>query len=176
MVAVDVTNPLLGPNGATAVYGPQKGASPSQLRVLEQGLERYWSLQLIIAIHHHHRHRFPGHSISDIWNTSAWCANDIESSVGAGAGGGLGGGLVAFLGAKLVSGFELVCDVVDLDEALRTSDVVITGEGALDASSTAGKVPFAIAKQCLRDNKPLIVLAGAVPTSGEHLEKVCALT
>jgi glycerate kinase len=121
VAATDVTNPLLGPDGAATVYAPQKGAGPGEVRRLEQGLTRWAEL------------------------TEDFVGTPRELP-GGGAAGGLGWGMVALLGADLSPGADLVMDLVGMDDALSWADLVITGEGKLDRQSTYGKGPVALAR------------------------------
>lgn len=133
-VACDVDNPLCGERGASAIYGPQKGASPEQVILLEKFLHA-----LVRAANAQTQALVPG----------------------AGAAGGLGFGLMAFAGAQLVSGFDMVADVCDLRQRLAKADLVITGEGSLDAQSLSGKGPVGIARLCRELRVPCIAVAGA---------------
>ncbi len=137
-VACDVTNPMVGPDGAAAVFGPQKGATPEQVRELDAALGR---LADVIAA------RF-GVRVHDL--------------PGAGAAGGACGGLVGVLGAETAPGGDLVADLVGLDAAVAGADLVITGEGRLDAQSAAGKVVSVVAGRAARAGAPVVALAGAV--------------
>ncbi|HEX3605211.1 MAG TPA: glycerate kinase, partial [Candidatus Dormibacteraeota bacterium] len=139
-VAVDVASPLLGPAGAAAVFGPQKGADAAGVAVLEAGLRR-----LVEVVER---------------DTSADPA--LASRPGAGSAGGCGYGLAALCGAALLPGAALVCDTVGLDAALEGADLVLTGEGRLDASTAAGKAPAEVALRARRAGVPCIALAGAV--------------
>ncbi|MBN1554572.1 MAG: glycerate kinase [Phycisphaerae bacterium] len=121
LVACDVTNPLTGPDGAAAVYGPQKGATEEVVRQLDAGLAHLASL------------------IRD------QLGMDVETLPGAGAAGGLGAGLVAFAGAKLTNGGKLISEAVGLPARLRGADLCITGEGKIDAQSRFGKAPVRVA-------------------------------
>lgn len=134
----DVSNPLLGPQGAAAVYGPQKGATPDMVRKLEIGLSR---LAEVIR--------------RDI-------GLDIADLPGAGAAGGLGAGLVAFTSAGLVSGVELVLELIGLREKLAGAHLVITGEGALDYQSVYGKAPVGVARMARALRVPVLALAGSL--------------
>lgn len=134
----DVTNPLLGPNGATAVYGPQKGATPSMLETLESGLTH----------------------VADLCRDQLDL--DFRDAPGAGATGGLAFGLITFCGATLEPGFDAVAGLLDLDEKIARADFVITGEGRLDAQSLHGKGPVAIASLARRHNTPVIAFAGEI--------------
>ena len=121
-VASDVTNPLTGPDGAASVYGPQKGASPQLVRQLDRALSVL------------------GERILEDLGV------DVMALPGAGAAGGSGAGAVAFLGARLRPGAELVSEAVGLSERLGGADLVVTGEGQIDAQTLFGKVPFWVAK------------------------------
>ncbi|MFZ0709236.1 MAG: glycerate kinase, partial [Terrimicrobiaceae bacterium] len=133
----DVKNPLLGELGATRVFGPQKGATPEMLINLEHSL----------------RH------IADLCRESG---SDYSESSGAGAAGGLGFGLLAFCQASLEPGFKAVARLTDLESKAARADLVITGEGRLDAQSLHGKAPFEIARLAERHGKPVIAFAGLV--------------
>jgi glycerate kinase len=135
-VACDIRGPLLGPNGAAQMFAPQKGASPEDVQRLEQGLARFVSL-------------------------AAASGGDLPALPGAGAAGGCGFGL-ALLGARLVSGASLVCDLVGLDAALGCADAVITGEGRLDAQTAEGKAPAEVATRAGRLGIPCLAIAGTV--------------
>jgi glycerate kinase len=137
-VAVDVRNRLLGPRGATRVYGPQKGLQPHEFGRAERCLGR---LARVV------RRQF-GH--------------DFAREPGAGAAGGLGFGLLAFLGARLEPGFELFARRAKLARHLRRADLVITGEGRIDPSTLMGKGVGQLARQCRKLNLPCIGLAGVV--------------
>jgi len=136
-VATDVTNPLLGPDGAAAVFAPQKGARPDQLPGLEDGLTR-WAAALHAA-----------------------GAPDVAHRPGAGAAGGLGAGLLA-LGAVIRSGAELVAAAVGLDEQLAQADLVLTGEGSLDAQTASGKTISMVVAAAARAHVPVLAFAGRV--------------
>jgi glycerate kinase len=134
-VACDVDNPVLGANGATAVFGPQKGATPADQAVLED---------------------FLAHLI-DLTG-----AKDLAVKPGAGAAGGLGFGLMYFLNAKLHPGFDLVSEALNLESRITNADVVITGEGSLDAQSLSGKGPIGVAQLANKLGKPVIAVAGHI--------------
>jgi glycerate kinase len=133
-VACDVENPLCGERGASAVYGPQKGASPAQVEELDRWL-RHLTQVTDAEVHAH--------------------------TPGAGAAGGLGFGLLTFADAHLVSGFSLVAQVCDLQQRIAAADLVITGEGSLDAQSLSGKGPVGIARLCRELGVPCVAVAGA---------------
>lgn len=135
-VASDVTNPLLGPHGAAPVYGPQKGATPEMIRELEMGLAnvaRCWEKELGIR---------------------------VVDQPGGGAAGGLGAGLMAFCGAEIRSGFDLIADCAGLDESLQGASLALTGEGKIDASTRFGKVPAGVARRAEKQGVPVVALAG----------------
>ena len=138
IVAVDVTNPLLGPLGCSRVFGPQKGLRAPDMRHAETCLRR----------------------LAEI--TSRVVGKDFRDDIGAGAAGGLGFGLMAFLGAKSVGGFQLFSRAAKLSARLKRADLVITGEGALDASSVMGKAAGSLAAMCRRRKIPCLALAGKI--------------
>jgi glycerate 2-kinase len=133
----DVKNPLLGELGATRVFGPQKGATPEMLTILEG-------------------------SLCHIAELCRELGNDYSESPGAGAAGGLGFGLLTFCQASLEPGFQAVARLTDLESKTAHADLVITGEGRLDAQSLHGKAPFEIARLAERHGKPVIGFAGLV--------------
>jgi glycerate kinase len=136
LVASDVDNPLLGPSGAAAVFGPQKGASPADVVTLDRALARWAELTLAAT----------GSQVADV--------------PGAGAAGGTGFGALAYFGARLVPGVELVLDLIGFDEALADADLVITGEGSMDEQSLGGKAPVGVARAAARRGVPVIAVAG----------------
>jgi glycerate kinase len=138
LVAVDVRNPLTGPKGATRIYGPQKGLLRSDFAIADACLA-----QLV-----------------KVWKKQFGC--DLKNIPGTGAAGGLGFGLMAFLGARLEPGFELFARHSDVENLIRTSDLVITGEGAIDQSTLMGKGVGQLAVKCLKSNVPCLALAGVV--------------
>jgi glycerate kinase len=138
VAATDVDNPLLGPNGASAVFGPQKGADRAAVLDLDDAL-RHWADLLEAAV------GLPG----------------LRDQPGAGAAGGLGFGLLA-LGAERASGFGVVADAVRLEERIARADLVVTGEGAFDATSLRGKVVAGVARIAQEHGVPCVVLAGQV--------------
>ncbi|MEM1440874.1 MAG: glycerate kinase [Verrucomicrobiota bacterium] len=138
-VACDVANPLLGPNGCTRIYGPQKGISPADFETHENGLSRL--VQCLDA--------------------------EAEAAIhGAGAAGGLGFGSLVFLGASLTPGFELVADILDLETAISRADLVITGEGKLDRQSLEGKAPYGVARLASSLGKPILSFCGIFGDEG----------
>ena len=139
-IACDVANPLLGPNGAAAIYGPQKGLRPADLRRLDNEAAR---LALLLCTH----------------SAKPDALMDVP---GAGAAGGISFGLMAAASAQLISGFDLVSAWLDLDSRLAAADLVLTGEGRFDASSLSGKGPGALAARAAALGKPVHVFAGAI--------------
>jgi len=137
-VACDVTNPLLGEEGASAVFGPQKGATPEMIITLDKALAHY---ARVIA------------RDLDI---------DVVSLDGGGAAGGMGAALYAFCGAQLRQGIEIVTDALHLADQVADADLVITGEGRIDSQTIHGKVPVGVAKVAKRYNKPVIGIAGSL--------------
>ena len=137
-IACDVTNSLCGINGSSAVFGPQKGASPEQIIEMDMWLEHYARL---------------AHNINPVINAN---------SPGAGAAGGLGFAFLAFLNASLESGISLIMNTVNLEDTICTADWVITGEGRLDAQSAMGKTPAGVASLAKKHNVPVIALAGSI--------------
>ena len=135
-VACDVTNPLIGKHGASSIYGPQKGATPDMVEVLDQNLTH---LAEIIK--------------KDL-------GIDVSGLSGGGAAGGLGAGLVAFAGGELQPGFDIVKEQTQLDAEIKQADFVITGEGKIDAQTKHGKTPWGVAQIARKYNKPLIAVAG----------------
>jgi glycerate kinase len=138
IVACDVNNPLTGPKGASAVYGPQKGADGDMVERLDGNLVHFSRL------------------IRDQLGI------EVAEVPGAGAAGGLGAGLMAFLNARLVRGFEMIAGLVGLEENIREADLVITGEGRMDAQTRFGKTPFGVAQMAQEAKKPVIGIAGTL--------------
>ncbi|WP_131765906.1 glycerate kinase [Candidatus Protofrankia californiensis] len=136
VVACDVDNPLLGPHGAAAVYGPQKGATPADVVFLEQALSR-WAL-IVMSV----------------------TGTDHRQTPGAGAAGGVGFAALSLLGARLHSGIDLILDLVGIDDALRGADLVVTGEGSLDEQTLHGKAPAGVAARARAAGVPVVVVAG----------------
>ncbi len=148
MVASDVTNPLTGPQGASHVYGPQKGADDETVRELDKALAR---LAEVIE-------RDLGKRVADI--------------LGAGAAGGAGAGLIAFLDARLVPGAPLVVEASGFDAALPGARLVITGEGRVDAQTAYGKAPGEVAKRAHNAGIPVLLLAGGKGPGWESLRSL----
>ncbi|TNM38703.1 glycerate kinase [Nocardioides albidus] len=136
IVACDVDNPLTGPRGAAAVYGPQKGADDVQVRLLDGALS-HWA---------------------DV--VAASTGADVRDNPGAGAAGGVGFAALALLGAELRSGIELVLELVDFERRLDGADLVVTGEGALDEQTLHGKAPAGVAAAAARAGIPVVAVCG----------------
>lgn len=146
VVACDVDHPLTGPCGASAVFGPQKGASPEEVRFLDEVLDRMAEVS-------------GGHRLARV--------------PGAGAAGGLGFGMLRFAGAKLVPGFDLVAEALDLVSRVAAADLVITGEGSLDAQTLGGKGPAGIAEMARAAGLPVVAVAGKVEPTARPLFDAC---
>lgn len=137
-IACDVSNPLVGPQGASHIFGPQKGATPAMVEQLDANLRHYAD---VIA-------RELGRQVADV--------------PGAGAGGGIGAAMLVFLGGSLRPGSEIVTAAVGLDAAVADADLVITGEGRIDSQSIHGKTPIGVARVAQRHGKPVIAIAGCL--------------
>ena len=143
IVACDVQNPLFGPTGASAVYGPQKGATAEDVRVLDEALRHYRDvLQQTFGL-------------------------DVQELPGSGAAGGLGAGLVAFCRARLMRGIDVVLDATGFDKHLVEADLVITGEGRLDRQFRYGKALSGVVERTHRLNKPVVAVVGGMEGTGE---------
>jgi len=136
IIASDVNNPLVGPNGASAVYGPQKGAKPDMVKQLEEALTHYARI------------------VEDTLGIS------IADLPGSGAAGGLGGGLTAFLHAEMASGIDLVLDAAHFDDAVANADWVITGEGRIDSQTLQGKTISGVMKRTRKHSKARVIAFG----------------
>jgi glycerate kinase len=139
-VASDVTNPLCGPDGASFTYGPQKGATPEIAAELDEALTRY----------------------ADI--ISHELGIEVKDVPGAGAAGGLGAGLIAFLGAKVLPGVEVVMQATGLAEKMKGADLVFTGEGRVDGQTSHGKTPVGVARKAKELGIPVIAITGEIGT------------
>lgn len=144
-VICDVDNPLCGERGASAIYGPQKGATTEMVSLLDKALAHYAKV------------------IQEQLGTS------ILEIPGAGAAGGLGGGLLAFTKAELRSGTEAVLNTIRFDEILSEYDIVITGEGKIDAQSAFGKVPMGVGIRAQKQGKPVVAIVGSIGVGAELL-------
>jgi len=143
IAAVDVRNPLLGENGATRVFGPQKGASENEFSVLEQALSR----------------------LADV--VAEEFGSDFRDKPGAGAAGGLGFGLMSFCDATIQPGFDVVAEAVGLEKKMKEVDVVITGEGSLDRQTLEGKTPAGVARMARKLGKKVFAIVGRASGNGE---------
>jgi glycerate kinase len=146
IAAVDVKNPLLGKNGATRVFGPQKGASKRDLDNLERALTR----------------------LADV--VARQFGFDYRNQAGAGAAGGLGFGLLSFCGATIRPGFEVVAEAVGLEAKMKDADLVITGEGSLDRQTLEGKTPAGVARLARKLGKPVFAIVGRASEDPELRE------
>jgi len=137
-VACDVTNPLCGPNGATCIYGPQKGVTEETRDVLDEGMAHYAEV------------------------TGRMTGSDHQSTAGSGAAGGLGFAFLSYLNAELTPGIELILNAVGLEKELADADVVVTGEGRLDHQTAMGKAPVGVARLAQKYNARVLAFAGSV--------------
>ncbi|MFI9551462.1 glycerate kinase [Nonomuraea endophytica] len=158
VVASDVDNPLLGPHGAAAVYGPQKGASPADVQVLEAGLARLAARAaathgLVGAVEHDGKPRPMG----------------VAGAPGAGAAGGVGFAALAFLKADIQPGIEYLLDLLGFGEQVRGARLVVTGEGSLDEQSLRGKAPVGVARAAARAGVPVVAVCGRRTLTDEQL-------
>ena len=137
IIASDVDNPLLGPEGATQIFGPQKGASPAMVEELESNLASFYDV------------------IEKAFNRG------VRHLPGAGAAGGIGAALLIMPNASRRSGFELIAEHLDLENKIKDNDIVLTGEGRLDRQSLFGKVPIGVAEICRKHDTPVVAICGA---------------
>jgi glycerate kinase len=147
-VACDVTNVLTGPEGAAHVFGPQKGASPSAVDILDRNLKH----------------------LSDIIKQQLKI--DVSRLKGGGAAGGMGAGMAAFLKAELRNGFDVIATFVELEKWIAWADLVITGEGKMDRQTAFGKTPSGVAQLASRHHKPVIGFAGSLGDGADHLHQL----
>lgn len=145
MVACDVENPLCGENGCSAIYGPQKGATPEIVKMMDGWLDNFADL------------------------TQKTLNVDYKNFAGAGAAGGLGFALKSYLGANLQSGITLILNSINAEEQIKNADYVVTGEGRLDGQSAMGKAPVGVAKLAKKHGKKVIAFSGCI---GDGAEKV----
>jgi glycerate kinase len=143
-VACDVNNPLCGPNGATRVYGPQKGATPEQIEELETAMVHYAGV------------------------LDAYAGRAVSEEPGAGAAGGIGAGLLAFTNATLEPGVDLIAEACGLEEQVLDCDLVITGEGKIDSQTEQGKVPDGVARIARKHGKPVVGFCGTLDTTANQ--------
>lgn len=140
IVASDVNNPLYGPHGAAYIFGPQKGATPEQVILLDERLQAF----------------------ARETEEKGYALPDLVNHPGAGAAGGLGYGLMAYLGAQLRSGIDLVLDTISFDEKIKGCDFIVTGEGKSDKQTLMGKVPMGILHRAQQQGIPVYLLSGAI--------------
>lgn len=145
IVATDVQNPLLGPEGTTHTYARQKGADRDMIRALEVNMRHFAFFM----------ERYSDVPLSDI--------------PGGGAAGGMGTSMMALMNAELVSGFDVVNTITGLEEKIKAADLVVTGEGRMDKQSGFGKAPIGVVRLAVKHNKPVVVVAGALAEGYEKL-------
>ena len=136
IVACDVDSPFCGPEGASYVYGPQKGATPEMVKMLDEGMRHFAQI------------------ISQVTGV------EVTDMPGAGAAGGLGGALKAFLNARMSRGADMILDAAGFDETIKDADLVITGEGRIDSQTLTGKLPYVVARRASLQNVPVVALCG----------------
>ncbi|MGN1142494.1 MAG: glycerate kinase [Oliverpabstia sp.] len=144
-VMCDVTNPLLGETGATAIFGPQKGAAQEDIIFLEKGMENYARV------------------LHDTLN------RDIAFIPGAGAAGGLGAGLMAFVNAKLERGIHTILSILNFEQVIEGADLIVTGEGRMDYQSVYGKVPYGVGIAAKKKNIPCVAIVGGMGKDAEAI-------
>ena len=144
-IICDVDNPLLGPNGAALVYGPQKGATPGQARALDAGMA----------------------NLADILERDT--GKEIRAVSGAGAAGGVGGAMYGLFDAKIRPGIDVVLDLLDMESHVQGARLVITGEGQIDHQTASGKAPAGIARLAKKHGVPCVALAGSIGTVTNEL-------
>ena len=137
-VACDVNNPLCGERGASAIFGPQKGATPEMVKELDAALAHFAEI------------------------ADRDCGKQIKEQSGAGAAGGMGGGLLLLPNVQLKAGVKIVLDNLKFAEQVKDADLVITGEGRMDAQSILGKTPIGVARTAKQFNRPVIAIAGCL--------------
>jgi len=142
-IACDVDNPLVGPRGASAVFGPQKGATPEMVQQLDAALAHY----------------------ADVVQRDL--GRDVAQMPGAGAGGGIAAAMVVFLNGQLQPGIEIVTEAVGLDAAVRDADLVVTGEGRIDGQTVNGKTPMGVAQVARRHGKPVVAIGGSLANDAD---------
>lgn len=146
-IATDVSNPLCGPHGAATIYGPQKGATREQIPVMDAALSHF----------------------ADIVQSDLGA--NVRNIPGSGAAGGLAFGLLSFLDAKSTWGIDLVCRIIQFDEILKGSDLLITGEGQLDGQTLSQKAPIGVAQRAKAQNIPVLAVAGSLGPGHEEVLK-----
>ncbi|MCD8574193.1 MAG: glycerate kinase [Erysipelotrichaceae bacterium] len=141
----DIDNPLYGIHGAAHIFSPQKGATPSMVLELDEGLKHVAAM------------------------IETWCHVDVSTLSGGGAAGGMGAGMVAFFKSTLQMGIETILDVVKFDELIQGADCIFTGEGKIDSQTLRGKVPVGVGRRALKQHIPVIAMVGAI---GEGIDEV----
>lgn len=139
-VACDVTNPLYGANGASYVFAPQKGATAEQVEILDQQLRDF----------------------ARTTEAKGLATTELAHHPGAGAAGGLGYGLMAYLGAKLCSGIDILMQIMRFDDIIADADLIVTGEGKSDAQTLMGKVPYGVLQRAKKHHVPVALISGAI--------------
>lgn len=147
-IASDVNNPLCGANGASAVFGPQKGATPEMVQRLDMALSHF----------------------ADV--VEKQLGVDVRHLPGSGAAGGMGAGLLAFLHAEFKSGIELVMDAIQFEQNIQVADLIITGEGKLDEQTMAGKVIAGVCKKAKPYQIPTIAICGGMELTSEQMDEI----
>ncbi|MBP6122480.1 MULTISPECIES: glycerate kinase [Providencia] len=146
-IACDVSNPLIGENGASVIFGPQKGATADHIKELDRNLEHFAdTIKRDLGV-------------------------DVHYIPGAGAAGGMGAALLAFLKAELRPGFDIIANTLNLELKMKGADLVITGEGRLDNQSLNGKVPIGVAQLAKKQKIPVIAIAGSLGDDLDHLQQ-----
>lgn len=151
-IASDVTNKLCGPQGASAVFGPQKGASPEMVQLLDQSLNHFAEIVLKQK------------------------GMDMREMEGGGAAGGMGAGLITFLQAEVKSGIEVIMEEIHFEAFIEDVDLIITGEGRLDTQTLSGKVISGVCKAAKKHNVPVIALCGGVEINSSELNELGLLS
>ncbi|MCL4376960.1 MAG: glycerate kinase [Actinobacteria bacterium] len=147
-VACDVDNPLTGENGASYIYGPQKGADIEMVKLLDEGLKNFAKVVL------------------------EYRGIDIDKIKGSGAAGGLGAGLIAFVNGKIRPGAQIIIEATGLENKIKNADLIITGEGSFDDQTFFGKSPYAVAELAQKYQKPVISLNGSINLSTKKVNKI----
>ncbi|CAM3582174.1 glycerate kinase [Brevibacillus invocatus] len=147
-IASDVNNPLCGANGASAVFGPQKGATPEMVQRLDMALSRF----------------------ADV--VEKQLGIDVRHLPGSGAAGGMGAALLAFLHAEFKSGIELVMDAIHFEQKIQAADLIITGEGKLDEQTMAGKVIAGVCKKAKPYQIPTIAICGGMELTSDQMDEI----
>lgn len=147
-VACDVTNPLYGHNGAAYIFAPQKGATPEQVKTLDNALRKF----------------------AQDTEEQGIATAELANYPGAGAAGGLGYGLIAYLHAELMSGIDIILNIIDFDNKIIGADLIITGEGKSDEQTLMGKVPHGVLKRAWKQSIPVWLLSGAIDDQNGTLQ------